>query len=101
MVRSIDVQQVLMQSNAVERVQQVQQQQGDAQQRYFHARQIEEERKLREKVKNSQEADQLTVRPEDERKKGEGKRENGDTRGKQDKNTADTGESEGTIDIRV
>lgn len=101
MVRSVDMQQVLMQSNAVERVQQVQQQQGDAQQRYFHARQIEEERELREKVKNSQEADQLTIRSEDEREKREGKRKNGNTRGDKDTDTADTGKPEGTIDIRV
>ena len=101
MVRSLDIQQVLMQSNAVERVQQVQQQQGDAQQRYCHARLAEEEREQREKVKDPREADRLMIKAEDEREKGEGNRGRGGTQRERKEDTADDGEPEGRIDIRV
>ncbi|MBW2559600.1 MAG: hypothetical protein JRE40_01970, partial [Deltaproteobacteria bacterium] len=66
-MRSLDVQQVLLQSNSVERVQQVQQQQGDVQQRHFQAQLLEERRELREKVKNSEESERLMIREEEER----------------------------------
>lgn len=101
MVRSLDVQQVLLQSNAVERVQQAQQQQGDAQQRYFQARLIEEERELREKVRDPEESDRLTIRSEDEREKQERDPGKGGAKKEEREAAADTGEPEGTIDIRV
>jgi len=49
MVRALDVQQVLLQSSAVERVQQVQQHQADVQQNHFEGQLAEDKRALREK----------------------------------------------------
>ncbi|MEA3415466.1 MAG: hypothetical protein U9R02_04805 [Thermodesulfobacteriota bacterium] len=71
MVRSLDVQQVLLQSNAVERVQQVQQQQADIQQRYFGVQLAKEKRNLKEKVKDLEETEKLMIREEEERSKKE------------------------------
>ncbi|MBW2600076.1 MAG: hypothetical protein JRC60_08410 [Deltaproteobacteria bacterium] len=105
MVRSLDMQQVLLQSNAVERVQQVQQQQADAQQRHFEAQLAEEKRELREKVKDPEEAQRLMLREKEERDKRE--RNPGKTGAKKKKDGADAAgelsvdESEGKIDIRV
>lgn len=103
MLRSLDVQQVLLQSSAIERVQQVQQQQGDAQQRHFHAQLLEEKRELREKVKDPDEAERLMVRDEDEREKREGSPGEGGSGDGQRQNDADTTTvvPEGKIDIRV
>lgn len=55
MVRAIDMQQVITQAFPVEKVQQTQQQHPDIQQRYFDLKLNEEQRILREKVKNSEE----------------------------------------------
>jgi hypothetical protein len=102
MVRSLDVQQVLLQSNAVERVQQVQQQQGDAQQRHFQAQLLEERRELREKVKTPEESERLMIRDEDRREKREGRQgESGAKEEEKEEGIADTDEPEGKIDIRV
>jgi hypothetical protein len=56
MVRAIDMQQVITQAYPVEKVQQTQQQHSDIQQRYFDVKLNEEQRLLREKIKNSEEA---------------------------------------------
>ena len=53
MVRAIDAQQVILQSNMAEKVQQIQQQNPDMQQRYFALHLSEQDRLLREKVKQS------------------------------------------------
>lgn len=99
MVRPIDVQQVLLQSSAVERVQQVQLQQADVQQRHFEAQLAEEKRMLREKVKDLEKPEQLMIREEEER----GKREKnpGENSAKKKKDGADADESVVKIDIKV
>ncbi|HUV49832.1 MAG TPA: hypothetical protein VMW78_02260 [Anaerolineae bacterium] len=100
MVRSLDVQQVLLQSNAIERVQQVQQHQADVQQRHFEAQLAEEARELREKVKAPAEAEQLVTREEEER----GKREKnpGENSAKKEKDGAVADdEPGGKVDIKV
>lgn len=56
MVRAIDMQQVITQAFPVEKVQQTQQQHPDIQQRYFDIKLNEEQRILREKIKNTEEA---------------------------------------------
>jgi hypothetical protein len=61
MVRSVDVQQVLLQTNSVERVQQVQQQHPDVQQRYFEDRLSRQRKEHREKVNKAKEAESLIV----------------------------------------
>ena len=103
MVRSLDVQQVLLQSNAVERVQQVQQQQSDVQQRHFGAQLAKEKRELREKVKDLEEAEQLMIREEEERGKKEKNPGENSAKKKKDSVVADPSADEpgGKVDIRV
>lgn len=104
MVRSVDMQQVLSQTNSIERVQQVQQQHPDIQQRYFEDQLNKERKQLKEKVKNSQEVEHLSIK-EEERRKGWEKKSK-DKRAKKGK----TGENDikqsvdepgGRVDIRV
>ncbi len=52
MVRAIDAQQSILQSHQMEKVQNVQQQHADMQQRYFNLQLTEERRLQREKVKD-------------------------------------------------
>ena len=95
MVRSIDVQQVLSQSSAVERVQQVQQQQADIQQRHFEAQLAKEKKELKEKVKDLEESERLMLREEEERDKREKNREN---RAKMEKEGADDADGDVSVD---
>jgi len=76
MVRSLDVQQTILQSNAVERVQQVQQQHPDIQQRYFRDQLNKEKTLLGKKVKDLEETERLIIREKDEqcKRKKESKR---------------------------
>lgn len=69
MLRAIDAQQVILQSNATERVQQTQQQHQDMQQRYFELQLSEEQRLLKEKVKNTKESEEARIKEEQERKR--------------------------------
>lgn len=76
MLRAVDLQQVLMQSNSVERVQQVQQQQPDIQQRYFDV-QLNEERKLRqEQVKDTEETERARIREKEEQERRRKEKDN-------------------------
>jgi hypothetical protein len=104
MVRALDVQQVLLQSNAVERVQQVQQHLGDIQQRHFESQLAKEKRSLRKKVKNLEEAERLRIREEQERDKREKKNKSSkrEKEGTDDKDgDLSDGEPVGRIDIRI
>lgn len=64
MVRSVDVQQVLLQTNSIERVQQVHQQHPDVQQRYFEDRLSKQRKELKEKVKKTHETENPVIRDE-------------------------------------
>jgi len=76
MLRAVDLQQVLMQSNSVERVQQAQQQQPDIQQRYFDV-QLNEERKLRqEQVKDTEETERARIREKEEQERRRREKDN-------------------------
>jgi hypothetical protein len=83
MVRAIDAQQSIIQMHPAEKVQQIQQQHGDMQQRYFQMQLSEEDRILREKVKQSDETEKTIIREKEEQK---GKRQGKD---KQTKETAE------------
>ncbi|MDX9746210.1 MAG: hypothetical protein WCX84_09265 [Syntrophales bacterium] len=62
MVRPVDAQQSILQSHAMEKVQNVQQQHGDMQQRYFNL-QLQEERRLqKERVKDLEKKDAPVIR---------------------------------------
>lgn len=69
MLRAIDAQQVILQTNATERVQQIQQQHPDMQQRYFELELSKEQRLLKEKVKDTKESEEARIKEEQERKK--------------------------------
>lgn len=69
MLRAVDVQQVLLQSSSVERVQQTQQQQSDMQQRYFEVQTGEEKKISKEKIRHSEEAERAEIKREEEKKR--------------------------------
>jgi hypothetical protein len=103
MLRSVDVKQIIVQSNSMERVQQTQQQHPEMQQRYLDI-QLSEEKKLgKENVHNSEESEQARLRKRDDRE------ESGQQSGQQDpqkKGAAGQeedpeGDRAGRIDIRV
>jgi len=64
MVRSVDVQQVLLHINSVERVQQVHQQHPDVQQRYFEDRLNKQRKESKEKIKKGQETENPVIKDE-------------------------------------
>lgn len=69
MLRSVDMQQILLQTTAIEKVQQVQQQHADVEKKHF-ALQLQEEMDQRKKeVQDTKESEEAKIREEEERKK--------------------------------
>ena len=99
MVRAIDVQQVLLQTNSVERVQQTQQQHPDVQQRYFEDQLSKEKKNLKEKVSSAEGLDELRIREEERRDSGD--RHKRKKKKKDGEHGAGAGEVGETVDIRV
>ena len=75
MVRAIDAQQVILQSSITEKVQQIQQQNPDMQQRYFALHLSEQDRLLREKVKQSEESEKAAIKEKEERENARKRKE--------------------------
>ena len=105
MLRPVDLQQILTQSNSMERVQQAQQQHPDMQQRYFSVQLSEERKLLKETVKNSEETEKAKIRDEGDKERN--KRKTGSEHEgsekmeiKQDAEDSDL-EQGGLIDIKV
>lgn len=69
MLRAVDVQQILLQTNPVERIQQTQQQQSDMQQRHFAVEVGLEKKIMEEKVKVADETERSSIKREEEEKK--------------------------------
>lgn len=93
MVKGIDAQHMVTQTYVTEKIQQVQQRQGDLQQRYFDIQLAEERRRQAEKIKKSEESDR--IRAEEEEKKKEGQQ------GK-DQKPGSEGEEEGhKVDVKA
>jgi hypothetical protein len=68
MLTAVDVQQILMQSGSVQKVQQTHEQHPDTEQKYL-ALQLNEARKLQqEKVNNAEEAERVVLRDKEERR---------------------------------
>jgi hypothetical protein len=67
MVRAIDAQQVILQSSIAERVQQIQQQNPDMQQRYFALQLSEQDRLLKDQVNSSDEAEKAAIKEKEDR----------------------------------
>ncbi len=106
MLRATDIQQILIQSNSVERVQQAQQQHSDMQQRYFSVQLSEERKQLKETVKTAEEAEKSRIKSKEEEERRQ-KKANAEAEhtGKMDMNhdegAADEVEQGGLIDIKV
>ncbi len=106
MLRAIDAQQVILQSNATERVQQTQQRHQDMQQRYFELQLSEEQRLSKEKVKDTKESEEARIREEHERRRqraGEHHKEKQEKKSPPPEGLINEGESEqgGHINIKV
>jgi hypothetical protein len=81
-VRPIDAQQSILQSHAMEKVQNVQQQHSDMQQRYFNLQLTEERRLQKEKVKDLEQKELAEIKDTFDRE--EKKREMKDQNAKED-----------------
>ncbi len=106
MLRPVDLQQILTQSNSMERVQQTQQQHPDMQQRYFSVQLSEETKHLKEAVKNSEETEKSKIRDEEEKERRQKKKKSeaentGKIEMKQESGDTDDTEQGGRIDIKV
>ena len=103
MVRAIDAQQLIAQIHPSEKVQQIQQQHGDMQQRYFQLELSEQDRIFREKVKQSEESEKAIIKEKEEQKdkrQGKGK-QNRDAAGLLFAEEAESDDEGGHINIKV
>ena len=103
MVRAIDAQQLIAQIHPTEKVQQIQQQHGDMQQRYFQLELSEQDRIFREKVKQSEESEKAIIKEKEEQKdkrQGKGK-QNRDAAGLLFAEEAESDDEGGHINIKV
>ena len=103
MVRAIDAQQSIIQMHPAEKVQQIQQQHGDMQQRYFQLELSEQDRIFREKVKQSEESEKAIIKEKEEQKdKRQGKdKQNSQTTGQLLAEEAESADEGGLINIKV
>jgi hypothetical protein len=92
MVRAIDAQQVILHSSAAERVQQIQQQNPDLQQRYFALQLSEQDRLLKDQVNASDESEKAVIK-EKEEKDGRRRRNNQPNKENPQLATSEEGES--------
>lgn len=81
MLRGIDVKQVILQTNPVEKVQQAQQQHPDMQQRYLEIQLSEQKKIQKEHVKSSEESERARIgqKKEEEKHRGSQKRKPDET----------------------
>lgn len=105
MVRPIDVQQVIIQSNPVEKIQQTQQRHPDMQQRYFDIELQKERASNKEKIKESQRIEQQPIKDDEKRQGWRGdeggaqmKREGHEEQGQQEETTDKQGRY---VDVKV
>jgi len=68
MVRAIDLQQSILQTSSIEKIQQIQQQHADMQQRYNQIKLSEEDRLAQERVNHFKEADKAIIQEKEENK---------------------------------
>jgi type IV secretory pathway VirB4 component len=102
MVRAIDVQQSILQTSSTEKIQQIQQQHADMQQRYFQLKLSEEDRLAQEKIREFEEAEKTKIRKRQEKenkRKGPGHNPPHHTELAADEN--DESEEGGLINIKV
>lgn len=101
MVRAIDAQQAILQSGIAEKIQQVQQQNPDIQQRHSALQLSEQDRLSKEQVKESEESEKTAIKEKEERESG---RKNKGQHSKETLAAIEDGEFEGEgehINIKV
>ncbi len=102
MLRSLDVQQIFLQSDKTERIQQAHANSSECQQRHFESELAKERRALREKAKEIETADRLKVREKkshEQQKRNRDKKRAGEEIDNAEKQSDD--EPGSKIDIRV
>ncbi len=103
MVRAIDLQTSVLQTSATEKIQQIQQQHADMQQRYFQLKLSEEDRLAQEKIRKFEEAQKAKIRRKEEKndkRKGADRQNNNNTELLTDISDEESGEG-GHINIKV
>ena len=74
MLRSVDMQQILLQTSVVEKIQQVPQQHADVERKQIALQLQKEMDHKRQEVQDTKGSEQLVIHEEDKRKQQEGKR---------------------------
>jgi len=104
MLRSVDVQQLFLQSTAVEKVQQMQQH-PDMQQKYLAMQLTEERKRSQAKVTSAEEAERALLRDREERRRQKKaasvQHASGDASSREEAETPSSEEQGEYIDIRV
>lgn len=83
MLRSLDIQQILLYSTSIEKIQQVQQQHMDVGKKYFALQLQEETNQKKSEVQKTKEAEEAKIREEDKRRQEKEKKTFGSDRNKQ------------------
>lgn len=103
MVRAIDLQTSVLQTSATEKIQQIQQQHADMQQRYFQLKLSEEDRLAQEKIREFEEAQKAKIRKQEEqrdKRNGAGRQNHNHAELPADDGDEESGEG-GRINIKV
>jgi len=103
MVRAIDLQTSVLQTSATEKIQQIQQQHADMQQKYFQLKLSEEDRLAQEKIRQFEEAQKAKIRKQEEKRekrKGAERQNHNHAELLQDESDEESGEG-GHINIKV
>ena len=74
MLRSVDMQQILLQTSVVEKIQQVAQQHADVEKKHIALQLQKEIDRKRQEVQKTKESEQVAIHEEDKRRQQEGKR---------------------------
>lgn len=101
MVRAIDRHESILQSPLTERIQQVQQQQPDLQQRYFELQLSQEHRKMQQRINEAAEQDPLHLSGEGERQHREATKQEKRAPRDPGEEPTDDPDHPGLIDIKV
>ncbi|MEA1897245.1 MAG: hypothetical protein U9N53_06225 [Bacteroidota bacterium] len=104
------MQQIILQSNATERIQQVQQRHPDVQQQYFGDQLDKEKTVLKEKIKNLEESERLMIKEKEEKEESQRKKKKNPKGSKQKNKKEDSSDVSddlsadaigGKVDIKV
>jgi len=85
-LRSIDMQQILLQTTAVEKVQQVQQQHADVEKKHFALQFQEEMDQKKKEVQDTKESEEATIREEERKRQQKEEYKSNSSREEEDRN---------------